>query len=142
MRAPPTGPMIEPFLVSLDAFPTKEMLSAVGANEFNHVISDSIATLAALDGFMFRHQISTPRLLDFLFQTFEQIKFRSQHFFEFTCIGMINFLNHTGLFLFQNLSQQLVFGFSQIYVHGLLLTNFSDCGHYQTSFARFQNTAI
>jgi hypothetical protein len=35
MRAPPTGPMIEPFLVSLDAFPTKEMLSAVGADEFN-----------------------------------------------------------------------------------------------------------
>lgn len=57
MRAPPTGPMIEPFLVSLNAFPTKEMLSAVGANEFNHVISDSITTLAALDCLLFGHLV-------------------------------------------------------------------------------------
>jgi len=57
MRAPPTGPMIEPLLVTLDAFPTKEMLSAVGADEFNHVISDSITTLAALDCLLFGHLV-------------------------------------------------------------------------------------
>ena len=57
MGSAPAWLVIEPLLVSLDAFPTKEMLSAVGADEFNHVISDSITTLAALDCLLFGHLV-------------------------------------------------------------------------------------
>lgn len=57
MRAPPTGPMIEPLLVTLNAFPTKEMFGTVWSDELNHMISDSITTLAALDCLLFGHLV-------------------------------------------------------------------------------------
>ena len=51
----PTGFVVESFLVALDAFPTKEVFSAVRANELNHVVRYSITTLAAFDCLVFRH---------------------------------------------------------------------------------------
>ena len=56
--------MIESFLVTLDAFPTKEVLSAVGPDEFNNVIGYAIATLTTFDCFVFRH-LSLLRVADF-----------------------------------------------------------------------------
>ena len=55
MRASPTGFVIEPLFVTLDTFPAKEVLSVVGSDEFNHVIGDSVATLATFDCFVFPH---------------------------------------------------------------------------------------
>jgi hypothetical protein len=49
--------MIESFFVTLDAFPTKEVLAAVRADEFNHVIGESITTLATFDCLVFRHSV-------------------------------------------------------------------------------------
>jgi len=60
MRASPTGPVIESFLVALNAFPTQEVRGAVGSDEFNHVIGDSVTTLATLDCFVFRHGLQRP----------------------------------------------------------------------------------
>jgi hypothetical protein len=55
MRASPTGTVIEPLLVALDALPTKEMFGAVRSDEFNHMVGDSITTLATLDCLLFGH---------------------------------------------------------------------------------------
>ena len=57
MRSPPTRLVIESFLVALNAFPTKEVLGAVGSDELNHMIGDSITALAAFDCFVFRHLV-------------------------------------------------------------------------------------
>jgi len=57
MRAPPTRFVIESFFVTLDAVPTKKVFGAVRADEFNHVIGESITTLAPLDCFVFRHGV-------------------------------------------------------------------------------------
>ena len=53
MGSSPSWLVIESFLVTLDTFPTKEVLAAVGSDEFNHVIGDSITALAAFDCFVF-----------------------------------------------------------------------------------------
>jgi hypothetical protein len=55
MGPSPARTVIEPFLVTLDAFPTNEVGGAVGSDEFNHVISQSITSLAAFDCFVFSH---------------------------------------------------------------------------------------
>jgi len=55
MRAPPTWTVIEPLLMPLDAFPTNEVRRAFRSNELNHMIRKSIAALATLDCFVFRH---------------------------------------------------------------------------------------
>jgi hypothetical protein len=62
MRTSPTRALIESFLVPLDAFPTKEVLGAVRPNELDHVIGDSIATLATFDCFVFRHVVFAIRI--------------------------------------------------------------------------------
>jgi hypothetical protein len=59
MRASPTRAVIEPLLVALYAFPTNEVRGAVRADEFDHVIGDSITALAAFDCFVFRHLVSS-----------------------------------------------------------------------------------
>jgi len=56
MRAAPTRPMIESFLVTLDALPTKEVLGTVRSDEFNDVIGHAIATLATFHCVVFRHR--------------------------------------------------------------------------------------
>jgi hypothetical protein len=61
VRAPPTRFVIESLLVAFDAFPTKEVLGAVGSDEFDHVIGYSIAAFATLDCFVFHHFISHTR---------------------------------------------------------------------------------
>jgi hypothetical protein len=61
MRAAPTGPMIESFLMTLNAFPTKEVLGAVRSDEFNHVIRHSITPLATFDCFVFGHRVFSHR---------------------------------------------------------------------------------
>jgi hypothetical protein len=55
MRSPPTGLVIKTFFVSLDAFPTKEMLATVGTDEFDHMIGDSVTALATFDCFVLGH---------------------------------------------------------------------------------------
>jgi hypothetical protein len=55
MSSPPTWLVIESLLMTLDALPTKEVLGAVGSDEFNYMIGHSIASLAAFDCFVFRH---------------------------------------------------------------------------------------
>jgi|GEM_PF-2030750 hypothetical protein len=60
MRASPTRLVIEPLLVALDAFPTNKVLAAVRSDEFNHMISNSIATLATLYCLVFGHFFSQP----------------------------------------------------------------------------------
>jgi hypothetical protein len=55
VRAAPTWLVIESFLVPLDAFPTNEVRGSVRSDEFNHVIGESITSLAAFDCFVFRH---------------------------------------------------------------------------------------
>jgi hypothetical protein len=57
MRSSPTWSVIESLLVALDAFPTKEVFGAVGADELDHVIGDSITTLATFDCLAFRHLV-------------------------------------------------------------------------------------
>ena len=75
MCAAPTWAMIESLLVAFDAFPTKEVLAAVWPDEFNHMISDSITTLAPLDCFVFRHRALVPQLSEFTLQTFQHFQF-------------------------------------------------------------------
>jgi len=53
--------VIESLLVAFDAFPTIEVLGAVGSDEFDYVIGYSIAAFATLDCFVFRHFISHTR---------------------------------------------------------------------------------
>jgi hypothetical protein len=55
MGSSPTRLVIESLLVALDAFPTKEVLGAVRADELNHMIGNSIAPLATFDCFVFGH---------------------------------------------------------------------------------------
>jgi hypothetical protein len=57
MGSPPTGAVIESFLVALDAFPTKEVFGAVRSDELDHVIGDSITTFTTFDCLMFRHLV-------------------------------------------------------------------------------------
>jgi len=49
--------VVESFFVALNTFPTKEVFSAVGSDELNHVICKPIATLATFDSFVFRHLV-------------------------------------------------------------------------------------
>ena len=57
MGSAPAWLVIEPLLVTLDAFPTKEMFGTVWSDELNHVIGDSITTLATLDCLLFGHLV-------------------------------------------------------------------------------------
>jgi hypothetical protein len=57
MCSSPTRSVIESFLVALDTLPTDEVFGAVGSDELNHVIGQSIATFATFDCFVFRHRL-------------------------------------------------------------------------------------
>ena len=59
MRAAPARLVIETFLVSLNALPTKKVQRAVGPDEFDSVIGHAVAALATFDCFVFGHLLNS-----------------------------------------------------------------------------------